>query len=81
MYITSTRTVYCIGVWLNEIRFLREQIVLKNIIVKSLFTGESASRDKFIFSYKVECIKNDKKNVSVLQTHLTVLKEIAIKTT
>ena len=41
---------------------------------------KSTSRDEPNFAYKVPCIKNDKKGLlSVLQTHLTILKEIAIK--
>ena len=43
--------------------FLRGEIVLKNKIIKSLFTVESTSHDEQNFIYKVERIKNDKKNV------------------
>ena len=46
---------------LDEIRFLREDIVLKNKIIKSLFTVESISRDDQTFTHKVEGIKNDQK--------------------
>ena len=46
---------------LDEIRFLREEIVLKNKIIKSLFTVESISLDDQTFTHKVERTKNDQK--------------------
>ena len=48
---------------LDEIRFLRGEIVLKSKIIKSLFTVESTSRDEQNFTYKIERIKNDKKKI------------------
>ena len=46
---------------LDEICFLREEIVLKNKIIKSLFTVESISLDDQTFTHKVERTKNDQK--------------------
>ena len=60
-----------------KFRFLREEIVLKIKIIKSLFTVESTSRDEQNFTHKIERIKNKKKIVSVLKTHLAIMKEIA----
>ena len=48
---------------LDEIRLSRGEIVLKNKIIKSLFTVESTSRDEQNFTDKVERIKNDKKKL------------------
>ena len=63
---------------LDKIRFLREQIFLKNIINKTLFVVESTRRDEPNLTYRFECIKKDQKK-NVLRTHLTIFKEIAIK--
>ena len=60
----------------TEIQFLRDQLLGKNFIIRSLFRSKSVNRDNDDFSYKLGNIKNPVDNVNKTVTPSSAHKNI-----
>ena len=53
----------------TEIQFLRDQLLKKGFIIRSLFMSKSVSRDNDNFSYNSRNIKNPVDNIKNIQSN------------